>query len=217
MVKVLASRFCRIIKILGRGDECDHITHIISSLTVPSYKGKSCAKIKAKALQLAIGLPQFMHSEKNFPGIFMVGLSRAIRALESATLTQPEQRFLCNNMATRHHHRRVLISSLLFRDGADKYGVKLICGRQKYFDLFTSACGLCLPARIISTGSSCCVVHSVRFSFIIVCSFNSVGKAMAPAVEAINSGESAESPSREQNSRVKEIANSFQASSLWNI
>ena len=64
------------------------------------------------------------------------------------------------------------------------------------------------------TGSSCCVVHSVRFSFMIVWSLRRVGKAIAPAVAAMYRGESADKPRSEQNSRVKALARSSQASSL---
>lgn len=44
----------------------------------------------------------------------------------------------------------------------------------------------------------------MRFSFTIEASFRSVGRAIAPAVAAMYSGDSADRPSREQNSRVKE-------------
>ena len=67
-----------------------------------------------------------------------------------------------------------------------------------------------LRGSAISTASSSCVVHSVRFTFTIDASFNSVGKAIAPAVTATYSGDSAESPSKEQNSLVKDVQTSVQ-------
>ena len=67
------------------------------------------------------------------------------------------------------------------------------------------------------TGSSFWVVHSVRFTFMMVCSLSNVGNAIAPAVAATYSGESADSPSNEQNSRVKEFATSSHAEWLLKI
>ena len=67
------------------------------------------------------------------------------------------------------------------------------------------------------TGSSCCVVHSVLFSFIIVCNLSSVGRAMAPAVAAMYRGDSADKPSKEQNSRVNDVARYSQVSSFRNV
>lgn len=67
------------------------------------------------------------------------------------------------------------------------------------------------------TGSSFCVVHSVLFAFIIVCNFNRVGSAIAPAVAAMYRGESADKPSSEQNSRVKDCATSDHADGLSKI
>lgn len=67
------------------------------------------------------------------------------------------------------------------------------------------------------TGSSFCVVHSVRFAFMIVCSLRRVGRAIAPAVVAMYRGESAERPRSEQNSRVKEFATSVHADGLLNM
>ncbi len=69
----------------------------------------------------------------------------------------------------------------------------------------------------VSTGNSFSEVHSVRFCFWMVWSFMSVGRAIAPAVAATYSGESADSSSKEQNSRVKEVATSSQAVELMNL
>lgn len=66
----------------------------------------------------------------------------------------------------------------------------------------------------ILTGSSFWVVHSVRFAFMMVCSFSSVGRAIAPAVVAMYNGESAERPNSEQNSRVNDRETSLQADGL---
>lgn len=69
----------------------------------------------------------------------------------------------------------------------------------------------------VLTGSSFCDVHSVRFAFMMVCSFSSVGRAIAPAVVAIYKGESADSPRSEQNSRVNDSETSSQADGLLKI
>ncbi len=68
-----------------------------------------------------------------------------------------------------------------------------------------------LRGRGISTGSSCSVVHSVCFALTMSASLSSVGRAMAPAVTARDSGDSAARPSSEQNSRVKAAEISLQA------
>ena len=77
--------------------------------------------------------------------------------------------------------------------------------------------GFKMAEEVALTGSSFCEVHSVRFSFMIVCNLRRVGSAIAPAVAAMYRGESAESPSREQNSRVKELATSVHADGLLKI
>lgn len=64
-----------------------------------------------------------------------------------------------------------------------------------------------------STGNSLTVLHSVFLSFIMAAIFSSVGKAIAPAVAAIYSGDSAASPSSEQNSLVNACAASAHARS----
>lgn len=64
-----------------------------------------------------------------------------------------------------------------------------------------------------STGNSLTVLHSVFLSFIMAAIFSSVGKAIAPAVAAIYSGDSAASPSNEQNSLVNACAASAHARS----
>lgn len=66
----------------------------------------------------------------------------------------------------------------------------------------------------VLTGSSFWDVHSVRLAFMIVWSFSNVGRAIAPAVVAMYKGESADSPSSEQNSRVNDSETSSQADGL---
>jgi len=74
-----------------------------------------------------------------------------------------------------------------------------------------------LRGNAISTGSSSCVVHSVRFSLTMDANLRRVGNAMAPAVAAIYSGDSAERPRREQNSRVKDPETSSHAVSVSKV
>lgn len=50
-----------------------------------------------------------------------MALARAVRALEFVALADSLKRLLRNDMTTWHHHRRVLIRSLFFRDGAHEY------------------------------------------------------------------------------------------------
>lgn len=58
-----------------------------------------------------------------------------VGTFKPATLTESLQRFLCNDMPAGHHHRRVLISSLLLRNRADKYGMEEIRRRQGNLNL----------------------------------------------------------------------------------
>lgn len=68
-----------------------------------------------------------------------------------------------------------------------------------------------LLGNAISTGNSLAVVHSVRFSLTIVANFSRVGRAIAPAVAAMYSGDSAERPRRAQNSLVNDAETSSHA------
>ena len=73
--------------------------------------------------------------QEYFPGILGMTFVRTIRAFKSITLAQAFQRFLCNDMSTRHHHRRILIGCLLLWHGTDKDRMEEILRRKGYFDL----------------------------------------------------------------------------------
>lgn len=58
-------------------------------------------------------------------GLGWRGFRRAIRALETArALDQLGQRFLTNDVATRHHHRGVGFARLLLGNRADEDGME---------------------------------------------------------------------------------------------
>ena len=59
-------------------------------------------------------------SEEHLSGVFHVTFIRAVGTLEPAALAESLERLFRNDVPTGHHHRRVLISSLLLGNGADK-------------------------------------------------------------------------------------------------
>ena len=42
---------------------------------------------------------------------------------------------MSNDVTAGHHHRRIVIGGLLFRHRADEYGMKVIGGRERDFNL----------------------------------------------------------------------------------
>ena len=76
------------------------------------------------------------HLHEKLLCILQSTLTWAIWALESRPFAQSDQRFMCNDVPTWHHHRRIFVSGLLLRDGADEDGMEVICWRQWNFNLY---------------------------------------------------------------------------------
>lgn len=101
-------------------------------------------------------------------GGLWLALVGAIRAFEVATSAHPGHRLLGNDVSARHHHGRVFVGRLFFRNRAYKDGVKAIARRQRDLDLLIISTVTSLARTGRQTGSSCCVVHSVRFFSMMV-------------------------------------------------
>jgi len=131
-----------------------------------------------------------------------------------ATLADFVQALLRNDMPTRHHHRRIAVRSLFFAHGAYEDGVKEIRRWQWYLDLKELVPVAFLVLRATLTGSSLALVHCPPTSPMTLSSFSRTGRAIPPAVTAVYSGLFSLKPSRPQNSLVKLLDTSFQASLL---
>jgi hypothetical protein len=69
-------------------------------------------------------LPKIL--QKHLLRITRMTFSGAVRAFEFCTFAQLVERLLSNNMAARHHHRRVLIRALLLGYRAYEDGMEMI-------------------------------------------------------------------------------------------
>lgn len=58
--------------------------------------------------------------------ILWATLAWTVRAFESRAFTEPEKGLVSNNVTTRHHHGRIFVRGLLFRNGADEDRVEVV-------------------------------------------------------------------------------------------
>ena len=67
--------------------------------------------------------------------ILWFALAGAVRALEGRPSAHLGHRFECDDVPAAHHHWRIFVGCLLFRNWADKDGMEVIRGWQGYLDL----------------------------------------------------------------------------------